>query len=803
MKTGRIIALLLLCALLLPLAAQAEGDAPPSADARFVGKDWDTVVADFLAARNVNAEGLGIAYYNTVTGETHFLNGEKYFFAASVYKLPLNMYFGERISRGEMSMDDTIEGWPYGLIQTLSLEESNNQLSEMLQGTFGGWETYKAEIAHLLADDPSEIDPVETAFAWFSKFTPRQILHALQLLYAAPERYPDVLEHLKKAQPENYFALYERRYPMAHKCGYNMAEEGDIAVINDCGVIYTDDPILLVLFTDHVPFALDLMGRFAELMCDWTQYSRAARLAREAEEAEQARIAAEAEEAERARLAEEAAEAERARLAQEAAAAEQARIAEEAAEKERTRLAAEAAAQERERLAQEAAENERRRNKMTYGITAAAAGVLLLAAVFVFGKTRRAKWLLSVVTVAALAAALLLMLSGCGARSEAAATPAPAETPAPTATPEPAPAPTPTPAPTPAPTPEPTPEPTPIPIVHHTLTGKESAEEILALAEEHPTLRYVDGTLSTEYAALAELSMRMPECEVAYAVDLGGVTVQSSAAEAVLSGAQLDAETLIARLAWLPRLERVDIRPLNLSDSDCAAVDDAYPEKKIVWTVHFGRWAVPTDAVCFSTLNAPVELAARCKDEDFAPLFKYCRDLVMLDIGHNNITDLSFLENMPQLLVLILGDNPYIKDASPIGNLTELRYLEYFMSNLPTDFSCMNKLTKMTDLCIGFCAGLKDISFIDNMPDLEMGWFPYDGVPVEQQEAMKAARPDVRFMFYPRAMSSTSEGWRATEHNLAVRKAFANWREVVAVRSLDDSEYREGVWLAPVYPSYA
>ena len=53
---------------------------------------------------------------------------------------------------------------------------------------------------------------------------------------------------------------------------------------------------LLVLFTDHVYNAIDFMGKLCTLMVDWTQYSRAVRLVREAEEeAERARLAAEAE----------------------------------------------------------------------------------------------------------------------------------------------------------------------------------------------------------------------------------------------------------------------------------------------------------------------------------------------------------------------------------------------------------------------------------------------------------------------------------------------------------------------------
>ena len=770
MKIRRLVALLLVCLLLFPAPARAAEDGAPTDEERFGGKDWDTVVSEFFAECHVNPDSVGIAYYNTVTGEEHFVNGDRYRFSASVFKLPLNMYFGEQVALGNMSMDDTIGGWPYSTLQLHSLEYSNNALSELLQMTFGGWENYKAAIAHLIADDPSEIDRAETAAMWYTKYTPRQILHALKLLYSDPEHYPDVLEHMKKAQQDNFFALYERRFQIAHKYGFFVDEEKGLCTVNDCGVVYTDDPILLVLFTDHTYNAVVFMGKFCTLMCDWTQYSRSVRLAAEAEEAERARLAAEAEEAERARLAAEAEEAERTRLAA------------EAEEAERARLAAEA----------ERAAGKRRTWYLIASGTAAAA---LLAVILIFGKRRRAKWILSAAVIAALALAILLLLSGCAHQ-----TPEPVQTAAPTASPEPTPQPTP--APTPEPTPEPTPIPTPEPVRVMTLPREATAEEILALAETCPELRYLNGTLTTQYEALFTLSRLLPDCEVDYIVELGGVEVRSSDESAVLDGAQIDAETLIERLAWLPALSRIDICPLNLPDADCISVAEAYPEKDVVWTVHFGKWAVRTDATCFSTLNIPNARNVRYTDADFAPLFKYCRRLVALDLGHNNIVDLTPIAELKQLQVLILGDNTGILDVSPLGELTELRYLEYFMSNHPTDFSCMHKLTHMTDLCIGFCPSLTDISFVDDMPDLQMAWFPYDGVSAEQQAAVRAARPDVRFLFHPTLVSSTSDGWRMTEHNLAVRKAFTNWREVTAFHSIEDVEYREGVWLIPVQPSY-
>ncbi|MBQ4224266.1 MAG: leucine-rich repeat domain-containing protein, partial [Prevotella sp.] len=44
---------------------------------------------------------------------------------------------------------------------------------------------------------------------------------------------------------------------------------------------------------------------------------------------------------------------------------------------------------------------------------------------------------------------------------------------------------------------------------------------------------------------------------------------------------------------------------------------------------------------------------------------RYCTKLKGLDLGHNAITDISFIENMPHLRVLILADND-LTDISPL-----------------------------------------------------------------------------------------------------------------------------------------
>ena len=414
-------------------------------------------------------------------------------------------------------------------------------------------------------------------------------------------------------------------------------------------------------------------------------------------------------------------------------------------------------------------------------VLAAALGALLVAALVFLKKI----WRIAVplVLAAAIAALLLLPAEG-GARPEQTAAPsAPAET-AEAA---------------PTPSPSPTPEPTPEPVLEYTVTD-EGPEAILALAEAHPELRSVNARQSTEYAALAELARLLPDCAVEYTVPLSDtVSVGSLERSLTLAAGDATAEELSEKLAWLPRLERLDLTALDLGNAALGPVADAYPEKDIVWMVRFSHWTVRSDITVFSTLQ-PWPVGYRYTDQDLYPLLHWCRHLTALDLGHNDLRDLEPIGALTELQALIIGDNENLTDLTPLGNLVKLEYMELFLADKITDFSPLAKLENMVALCVGFCAGLDDISFIDHMPKLEMGWFARARLTEEQRQAAQEAHPDTRFLFFPSLVSSTSDGWRMTDRNVELRRAFSNWQNVVEFRAWDDVDYREGVTLNPVIP---
>ena len=243
-------------------------------DQRFEGKSWEDVANEFL--NRIRAYEMGqfaIGYYNTVTGEEHFINPDTYITVGSVYKVPLNMLYCERIGKGEMTLDSQVFGISYNTLLRGTIIDSNNDYAKVLWDNTGSYHTYRMLIAPYMGEDAETVD---STFYLNNLFTARQMITCLRTLYENPERFPYLVDVMKEAEPTNYFRRDERRYPIAHKYGYNNEAYHDY--LADSGIIYTTDPFLLVIYTDNTPQAGDLLAQFTVLMCDYTEYNTGKRL---------------------------------------------------------------------------------------------------------------------------------------------------------------------------------------------------------------------------------------------------------------------------------------------------------------------------------------------------------------------------------------------------------------------------------------------------------------------------------------------------------------------------------------------
>ena len=282
-------------------AAEAETSVYPELDSLYKDKTWDEVVRTFLEKYNLDPDDpnlVTLGYYNTVTGEEHYLHPDQYMVSGSMYKVPLNMAFAEKVSSGELDWDTTYGTYKLSDLRDATIIHSDNELARTLWTILSngqGYHRYREIIAPYMGVDP---ETVEQKYYENNFFTARQMIYCLKLLYDNPDRFPTIVETMQKAEPNRYFKLREKRFDIAHKYGFLVTEYHQN--INDCGIAFTDDPILLVIFTDNVAKAYPVITEYATLMCDYTQYHTAQRLAEEAEEArrlaeEQARAEAEAE----------------------------------------------------------------------------------------------------------------------------------------------------------------------------------------------------------------------------------------------------------------------------------------------------------------------------------------------------------------------------------------------------------------------------------------------------------------------------------------------------------------------------
>lgn len=243
-------------------------------DERFDGKTWEQVTTDFLNRVGALQMGaIGIGYYNTVTGEEQFLNPDDYVTVGSVYKVPLNMIYCERIANGEMDLSEPIFGISYETLLRGTIIDSNNDYAKILWDKVGSYRLYREKIAPYMGEDPQT---VSWKFYENNFFTPRQMITCLRTLYENPERFPYVVDIMKQAEPNRYFHRDEHRYEIAHKYGFN--QENYHSYVADSGIIYTTEPFLLVVFTDNTPQAEDVLAQYTVLMCDYTEYHTAERI---------------------------------------------------------------------------------------------------------------------------------------------------------------------------------------------------------------------------------------------------------------------------------------------------------------------------------------------------------------------------------------------------------------------------------------------------------------------------------------------------------------------------------------------
>lgn len=286
-----------------------------------------------------------------------------------------------------------------------------------------------------------------------------------------------------------------------------------------------------------------------------------------------------------------------------------------------------------------------------------------------------------------------------------------------------------------------------------------------------PKLKEIDLTetaLSEEQGnALCD---RFPALAVRRAVTLNGERIDSFSETLDFCGAKIASyEAFSDALRYFPKLERLIMHDCSLTNEQLKAIKDRYPEKGVVWTVHLGRWSVETDAVAFSTKQGDGNDHRLRSDK--AQALRYCTDLIALDLGHNDLTDIEWIKELKNLQVLILADNRNLRDISAIGELKKLKYLELFLTSVG-DISPLQNLSELLDVNLIYTP-VKDITPLLSCKKLERIWLGEQvaaRIGKEGAARLTDAFPNAQFDLI--SVGSTKLGWREHPRYFAFVRMF-------------------------------
>ncbi len=325
-----------------------------------------------------------------------------------------------------------------------------------------------------------------------------------------------------------------------------------------------------------------------------------------------------------------------------------------------------------------------------------------------------------------------------------------------------------------------------------------TVEEIQSLIHLE-NLKKVNAAECPQIEALLELSGKMPECEFLWTAELFGIKADSAVTELnfnrkkVEDIAALDKE-FEEKLKYFPNLKTIDMCGCGVPSEQMAKWRDKYPHIKFIWEITFGKkyinWTVRTDIKVFSTLLGSVRKVG--DQEMFKELLLYCTDLVVLDLGHNEITDISLFTNLKNLQGLILTDNP-ISDFSPIAELPNIQFLELNMTHV-SDLTPFKECKNLKHLDV-YYTRIRDLSPLYECDNLEYLILATNDLSTEQKKEIRKKLPNCKIAH---TLKNNDTYTRNNPMRCSFRLALKNYDLLEDFVDWEHVTYKEGAKL--VYP---
>ncbi len=295
----------------------------------------------------------------------------------------------------------------------------------------------------------------------------------------------------------------------------------------------------------------------------------------------------------------------------------------------------------------------------------------------------------------------------------------------------------------------------------------DTLREVMKTYPNLETLTAADVTLQMkDYVEICKMNGK---ADVITKVAFDGTVADLSLDEIDISGTVVTDKILFEEfLSVIPAGRKLIMCDCGYTNEEMGELREKYADTEFVWRLYLSKWNLRTDDEAFSVMIYAADTYKPLTTEDIEVL-RYCTNLYALDLGHQDITDLTPIGEITTLRVLILADNE-ISDVTPLGNLKELQYLELFVNRI-TDLSPLAQCTELVDLNFGWNR-VYDISPIYSLPKIERLWLPTNHVPYSARDSISAAFPNAQIVFEDK--DSVSSGWRTHERYFSMRGMFNN-----------------------------
>ncbi|MBR3524961.1 MAG: hypothetical protein IKO11_03855 [Lachnospiraceae bacterium] len=262
------------------------------------------------------------------------------------------------------------------------------------------------------------------------------------------------------------------------------------------------------------------------------------------------------------------------------------------------------------------------------------------------------------------------------------------------------------------------------------------------------------------------------EGEEGNTVLLGERRIPLKAVKLNLSGMNLNPYNMDELFSRMPNLKRVEMIGCGLSNDAYAQLQDNHPGIRMIWEIRYATRVLRTDAVGWSTfrgMHGPMDLPMSDADTKY---LKYCRDLICVDLGHNYIRDISFVQYMPNLQIFIAVDNGGLWDLSVLKYCPKLRYIEIFVNRV-SDLSVFRYLHQLEDVNISYNP-IRSNEYLKDLPHLQKLWLEATLIPGDQVQELRSIYPGIPIVNV--GSGSVDQGWRSGSHYIGMRDLI--WKNV-------------------------